>query len=217
MPLDAHGCVFAPARRGCRERDRKSGFPRGRRARRRVASSRRRAGPLPANGGAARTKATRQQARVLGDRVLGSGFATLTYDKARDGSPRPLSRRQREEFGPRRSTNSPATWSRSRDGSRPARGGFGTRRSYGASRAGWIIPLAAEREPRIRSGVAISGPAVTGARSRTANSRVRIRFAEGLGDEEIGSAPWRALRPRGIRSGSPCLNVTRLAHDLDPA
>lgn len=170
-------------------------------------------GPLPAivvvHGSG---KATRQQARVLGDRVLGSGFATLTYDKRGTG----------ESTGRYREVNAKssveafdelagdvvalARWLAARPEVDSSRVGVA-----GASQAGWIIPLAAEREPRIRFGVVISGPAVSVGReiaySELAGEDPGSR--KGLGDEEIARTMARFDGPEGY-DPIPVLERTRL-------
>ena len=81
----------------------------------------------------------------------------------------------------------------------------------GASQAGWIIPLAAEREPRLRFGVVISGPAVTVGReiaySELAGEDPGSR--KGLGDEEIARIMARFDGPEGY-DPIPVLERTRL-------
>jgi hypothetical protein len=107
-------------------------------------------------------KATREQNRVLVDRVRGSGLAVLSYDKrgvgASTGRYRDVNARSSLAAIPELADDAAAAlrWLRARAEVDSTRTGF-----VGASQAGWIIPLAAVREASARFGVIFSGPAVS--------------------------------------------------------
>lgn len=157
-------------------------------------------------------KATRAQIRVLGDRALSSGMAALTYDKRGVG----------ESGGRYRDVNAKSSveafdelvgdllalgrWLAARPEVDAKRVGL-----VGASQAGWLIPLAADRAPLFRFGIVISGPAVSVGReiaySELAGEDPGSR--RGLDDSEIAARMARFRGPDGY-DPIPVLERTEL-------